>query len=236
MAEESVKTVAIVGLGISQVDFAIGQQNGQTWDEVWCINSAGGTYPCDKIFMLDPASRFFDSNDAGLQTESMVKLLRETEVPVYTCELDERIKNPIRYPVEEVCNVTKCAYMNTTVAFAVAYALYMKVKRIDLFGIDFSYKENLHFAEAGRACVEFWISKCMENGIEVGVSGRSTLLDNNMPATHKLYGFHRLEKPLVAVPHQGRYLVGPFEDINKKLEEQGLKINEDVVPPEPYRG
>ena len=107
--------------------------------------------------------------------------------------------------------------MNTTVAFAVAYALYMKVKRIDLFGIDFSYKENLHFAEAGRACVEFWISKCMENGIEVGVSGRSTLLDNNMPATHKL-------------------LVGPFEDINKKLEEQGLKINEDVVPPEPYRG
>ena len=37
------KRVAIVGLGISQVDFAIGLQNGRTWDEVWCINSAGAT-------------------------------------------------------------------------------------------------------------------------------------------------------------------------------------------------
>ena len=26
---------------MSQVDFAIGLQNGRTWDEVWCINSAG---------------------------------------------------------------------------------------------------------------------------------------------------------------------------------------------------
>ncbi len=217
MAEDNLKSVAIVGLGISQVDFAIGQQNGQTWDEVWCINSAGGTYPCDKIFMLDPASRFYDSNDAGHQTNSMVKVLQETEVPVYTCELDPRIKNPILYPVEQVCNYTSCAYMNNTVAYAIAYALYKKVERIDLFGIDFSYKENLHFAEAGRACVEFWISKCM-------------------PATNKLYGFHRLDKPLVAVPHEGKFIIGPFDEINKKLEEKGLKINEDVVPPEPYRG
>ncbi len=33
------KHIAIVGLGISQVDFAVGLQNGKTWDEVWTINS-----------------------------------------------------------------------------------------------------------------------------------------------------------------------------------------------------
>ena len=233
---DPVKSVAIVGLGISQVDFAIGQQNGQSWDEVWCINSAGGTYPCDKIFMLDPASRFFDSDDAGHQTNSMVKVLENTEVPIYTCEADPRIKNPVVFPVEEVCNFTKCAYMNNTVAYAIAYAMYIGVEKIDLFGIDFSYKENLHFAEAGRACVEFWISKCMSNGIIVGVSGRSTLLDSNMPGTHKLYGFHRLDKPLVAVPHEGKFLVGAYDEVNEKLNKLGLKINEEVVPPEPYRG
>ena len=37
------KRVAIVGLGISQVDFAIGLQNGREWDEIWCINSAAAT-------------------------------------------------------------------------------------------------------------------------------------------------------------------------------------------------
>jgi hypothetical protein len=230
------KSVAIIGLGVSQVDFAIGLENSSTWDEIWCINSAGLVYPADRIFALDPASRFFDSDDAGKQTNAMIKLMSESDVPIYTCEEDPRIKNPVRYPVEDVCNATKCAYMNTTVAFAIAYALYNKVGRIDLFGIDFSYKENMHFAEAGRACVEFWISKCMSEDIIVGISGRSTVLDSNVPATEKLYGFHRLDKPLVAVPHEGRFLIGPFDEINDQLEKIGLKINEDVVPPEPYKG
>jgi hypothetical protein len=230
------KSVAIIGLGVSQVDFAIGLENSSTWDEIWCINSAGLVYPADRIFALDPASRFFDSDDAGKQTNAMIKLMSESDVPIYTCEEDPRIKNPVRYPVEDVCNATKCAYMNTTVAFAIAYALYNKVGRVDLFGIDFSYKENMHFAEAGRACVEFWISKCMSEDIIVGISGRSTVLDSNVPATEKLYGFHRLDKPLVAVPHEGRFLIGPFDEINDQLEKIGLKINEDVVPPEPYKG
>ncbi|MEC8978081.1 MAG: hypothetical protein VYC40_04135 [Pseudomonadota bacterium] len=230
------KSIALVGLGISQVDFAIGLQNGRTWDEVWCINSAASTYPCDRIFMLDPASRFFDSNDAGKQTSVMCRVLEQTQTPVYTCELDPRINNPVLYPVEDVCNATKCAYLNNTVAYAIAYALYNKVGRLDLFGIDFSYKENMHFAEAGRACVEFWISKCMSEDILIGISGRSTVLDSNVPATEKLYGFHRLDKPLVAVPHEGRFIIGPYEDINKQLAKFGLKIDEDVVPPEPYKG
>jgi hypothetical protein len=230
------KSVAIIGLGVSQVDFAIGLENSSEWDEIWCINSAGLVYPADRIFALDPASRFFDSDDAGKQTNAMIKLMSESDVPIYTCEEDPRIKNPVRYPVEDVCNATKCAYMNTTVAFAIAYALYNKVGRVDLFGIDFSYKENMHFAEAGRACVEFWISKCMSEDIIVGISGRSTVLDSNVPATEKLYGFHRLDKPLVAVPHEGRFLIGPFDEINEQLEKIGLKINEDVVPPEPYKG
>jgi len=230
------KTVAIIGLGVSQVDFAIGLENSREWDEIWCINSAGLVYPADRIFALDPASRFFDSDDAGKQTNAMIKLMSESDVPIYTCEEDPRIRNPIRYPVEEVCNATKCAYMNTTVAFAIAYALYNKVGRIDLFGIDFSYKQNMHFAEAGRACVEFWISKCMSEDIIVGISGRSTVLDSNVPATEKLYGFHRLDKPLVAVPHEGRFIVGPYDEINQQLEQYGLKIDEEVVPPEPYKG
>ena len=230
------KTVAIIGLGVSQVDFAIGLENSREWDEIWCINSAGLVYPADRIFALDPASRFFDSNDAGKQTNAMKKLMATSDIPIYTSELDPRIKNAIRYPVEEVCNATKCAYMNTTVAFAIAFALYNKVGRIDLFGIDFSYKENMHFAEAGRACVEFWISKCMSEDILVGISGRSTVLDSNVPATEKLYGFHRLDKPLVAVPHEGKFIIGPYQDINKQLEQYGLKIDEDVIPPEPYKG
>ena len=45
----------------------------------------------DRMFMLDPASRFFDSNDAGKQTSAMTRILPEANYPVYTCELDERV-------------------------------------------------------------------------------------------------------------------------------------------------
>jgi hypothetical protein len=76
----------------------------------------------------------------------------------------------------------------------------------------------------------------MENDILVGMSGRSTVLDSNVPATEKLYGFHRLEKPLVAIPHEGKFIIGPYNEINERLKKVGLKINEDVAPPEPYKG
>ena len=63
------KKVAIIGLGASQIDYVIGKENSVEWDEVWVINSALSVFECDRVFMLDPASRFLDSEDAGNQTE-----------------------------------------------------------------------------------------------------------------------------------------------------------------------
>jgi hypothetical protein len=48
------------------------------------------------------------------------------------------------------------AYFNSTAAYAVAYAIHMGVKKISVFGMDFTYP-NAHDAEKGRACVEFWL-------------------------------------------------------------------------------
>jgi len=98
-------------------------------------------------------------------------------------------------------------YINNTVAYAVAFALWNKVEKIKMFGIDFSYKGNLHFAEAGRACVEFWLSKAMFNGIEVEVAHTSGLLDTAVPAEEKLYGYHRLEDPLVVITDEKGVLI-----------------------------
>jgi len=230
------KRVAIIGLGLSQVDYAIGLQNGRTWDETWTINSAAGAYRTDRMFMLDPASRFFDSNDAGRQTSVVTKVLAEAKHPIYTCELDSRVPKAVEFPLQEVCDATGCAYLNTTVAYTLAFAMWNKVAAVDLFGIDFSYSQNLHLAEAGRACVEFWIAKMMDANIIVGISTRSTILDMNVAATDRLYGYHRLKKPLVAIPHEGKFIIGPYEEINEQLAKKGLKINEDVAPPEPYKG
>ena len=78
---------------------------------------------------------------------------------------------------------------------------------IKMFGIDFSYKGNLHFAEAGRASVEFWLSKAMFNGIQVEVAATSYLLDTAVPADEKLYGYHRLDDPLVVITDEKGILI-----------------------------
>jgi hypothetical protein len=193
------KSVAIVGLGKSWHDYNLAKSHGVHFDEVWAINAVGSVIFHDRTFMMDPVSRFLDSDDAGGQTSGMTEVLLNDDKPIYTCELDDRCTNLIEFPINEILEEFNCCYINNTVAYAVAFALWSKVKTIKMFGIDFSYKNNLHFAESGRACVEFWLCKGMHLGVEIEVAKSSALLDTNVIAEEKLYGYHRLDDPLVAM-------------------------------------
>ena len=108
---ESLKgqNVAIIGLGASQIDYVIGVENSKTWDEVWGINSALSVFDVDRVFMMDPASRFLDTDDAGNQTDVMRRVLPTYNKPIYTCELDERVPALVEYPLEEVIESQRCA-------------------------------------------------------------------------------------------------------------------------------
>ena len=191
------KTVAIVGMGKSWFDYNLAKSHGVHFDEVWAINAVADVIYHDRVFMMDPPSRFLDTDDAGGQTDSMIKVLKEHKGPIYTCELDDRCPGLVEFPIKEVVSDTNCFYLNNTVAYAVAFAYWNDVAVINLFGVDFSYKGNLHFAEAGRACVEFWLAKAIEKGIQIEVASTSGLLDTNIPAEQKLYGYHRLADPFV---------------------------------------
>tara|TARA_R110000824_G_scaffold72879_3_gene185654 strand:- start:488 stop:1246 length:759 start_codon:yes stop_codon:yes gene_type:complete len=230
------KHIALIGLGTSQIDYVIARENSVSWDETWGCGSSAAAFRLDRLFMMDPASRFFDTEDAGKQTEIMREILPELKIPVYSCELDDRVPSIVEYPVNEVVAATRCAYMNNTVAYAIAFAYWRKVARIDLFGIDFSYKGNLHFAEAGRACVEFWLSKCIEAGIKVGVSPRSSLLDSDVPMHERLYGYHRLEDPKVAVPDGDEWFVCQKSEMETLIERGETTIQSVPTPPEPFKG
>ena len=53
--------VAIVGLGSTQGAFTSSVANGKYFDEVWAINSMMVPIKHDRVFMMDPASRFLDT-------------------------------------------------------------------------------------------------------------------------------------------------------------------------------
>ena len=217
------KNIAIVAMGESQLDFHLSLIHSNKYDEVWSINCMGAIVKSDRVFMLDPPSRFLDTDDAGTQTGIMREWLPNTDTPIYTCTLDHRVPSSILYPLEEVVRATDCAYLNNTVPFAFAYAIYQQVGCINLFGIDFSYKGNLHFAEAGRACCEFWLAKCIERGIEVKVGARSGLLDTNVPIEERVYGYHRLDDPDVMVLDNGEFKQVKLSEYNNRIYQENLK-------------
>jgi len=235
------KNIAIVAMGESQLDFHLSLIHSKVYDEVWGINCMGAITKCDRVFMLDPVSRFMDTDDAGTQTDIMRRWLPVADCPIYTCELDERCPSAVVYPLEEIVRYADCAYLNNTVPYAFAFALYNEVDTINLFGIDFSYKGNLHFAESGKACCEFWLSKCIERGITVKVGARSGLLDTDVPIESRVYGYHRLEDPDIMVLDDTKtYHQMKLSKYKKLLHEEQLKNITEIrtvidAPPEAKR-
>lgn len=205
------KHIAIVGLGGSFSEFVLARINSLKFDEVWGINSIGAILHVDRTFMMDPASRFLDDIKAGTQTGVGKEHLLHTpkKGPIYSCVLDERVPEIELFPLEEVVADLQFCYFNNTVAYAVAFAIYSKVAKISFYGIDFSYRQNINFAEAGRACVEFWCAIAVTKGIQVEVARTSGLLDTNVPEDEKLYGYHRLDDPLVQKFDNGGLVIAP---------------------------
>jgi len=204
---KKIKSVAIVGLGNSFSEYILAKIRSEKFDEVWAINSMSAVIYHDKCFMMDPPSRFLDTPNAGKQTNIMADRLRQKiNVPIFSCTLDKRCPDVVEFPLQEVLQKTGYAYLNNTVAYSFAYAISQKVTDLHLYGIDFTHKA-INFAEAGRACCEFWLAIAISKGIKVNIAHSSSLLDMNVPEDQKLYGYHRLDDPLVSSATNGSMLI-----------------------------
>ena len=201
------KNIAIVGLGNSFSEYILAKIRSEKFDEVWAINSMSGVIYHDKCFMMDPPSRFLDTPNAGKQTNIMAdRLKQKINIPIFSCTLDKRCPDVVEFPLQEVLQKTGYAYLNNTVAYAFAYAIAQEVSDLHLYGIDFTHK-SINFAEAGRACCEFWLAIAITKGIKIHVARNSSLLDMNVPDDQKLYGYHRLDDPIVSSIDNGQLLV-----------------------------
>jgi hypothetical protein len=237
------KKIAIVAMGKSQLDYHLSISHSKEYDEVWAINSMCAVVKADRVFMMDPASRFFDTNDPGPQTKVMRKILPQIKCPVYSCELDKRAPSIELYPLDKIIDSLGCGYLNNTIAYAIAFAALNNVGKLSMYGADFSYTTNVHFGEMGRACCEFWLAKCMGMGIEVSVAATSSMLDTNVPEREKLYGYHRLEDPLVVYLKDGDLKTTEFSNIeiddekpvgvSGRQDHMRVRKTNGLTPPEP---
>lgn len=191
--------VAIIGLGPSCAAFfeltrRLGGASAYC-DEVWGINAIGDVLRCDRIFHMDDlmVQEARAKDRPGSNIAAMVRWLKTHPGPVYTSIVRGGYPGLVAFPLEEVLNAGHdsnggAPYFNSTAAYAVAFAIHIGVKRISLFGLDYTLP-NSHKAEQGRACVEFWLGIAAARGIELTVPDQTSLLDACAPEAERLYGY-----------------------------------------------
>jgi len=188
------KHVAILGLGgsVEQYLDIVKRQGGRHkfCDETWCINALGDVFACDLIFHMDDvriqeirAAAAPESNIAA-----MLEWIKHSTVPVITSRAHDDYPALIEFPLEDVLNHLGHDYFNSTAAYAIAFAIHVGVTDISVFGMDFTYA-NVHHAEKGRACVEFWLGQAHARGIKINMPKTTTLLDSNCERADRLYGY-----------------------------------------------
>lgn len=192
------KHIAILGLGPSLDQYLeLTKRAGgrhRFCDETWAINALGDVFACDLIFHMDDvriqeirAKAAPESNIAA-----MVQWLKTSPVPVVTSRKHPGYPALVEFPLEDVLNHLGHDYFNNTAAYAVAFAIHAGAAKISLFGMDYTYP-NVHDAEKGRACVEFWLGQAHARGLQISLPKSTTLMDSMYPQASRLYGYDTLD-------------------------------------------
>ena len=188
------KHVVILGLGpsLNQYVDIVKRMGGRRKlaDEVWAINALGDIVQCDRIFHMDDVRIQQVRADAAPNSNiaAMLEWMRTCTTPIMTSTPHEDYPSAEAFPLEDVLNATGYGYLNNTAAYAVAYAVYIGVEKITLFGVDFTYP-NAHDAEKGRGCVEFWLGYAAARGIKLSMPVTTSLMDAVAPMEERLYGY-----------------------------------------------
>src|SRR5688572_9237996 len=127
--------VAIVGLGPTADDFldTIKRAGGRRafCDEVWGINQIGDVFACDRVFHMDDV-RIQEVRAAARPDSNIAKMLRWLKTykgPVITSRSHPDYPCLVEFPLEQLINKLGYSYLNSTAAYAVAYAVLIGVKK-----------------------------------------------------------------------------------------------------------
>jgi hypothetical protein len=195
------KTIAIVAMGKSSAAFvAHASSKGgihQLADYVVAINAMAGVIQHDLLIAMDDLrvqEERVRAAEAGETApapalQGTMKFLQTYERPWMTSRAwPEKYPHAKELPIQEILQDLQTAYMNNTVAWALAWAICHKPAAIQVWGADFSYPDR-HGAEAGRGSVEFLMGIAHARDITLQLPAETSLLDSNVPDEHKPYGY-----------------------------------------------
>jgi hypothetical protein len=150
-------------------------------EELWGLNSVYMDRPdIDRLFIMH------DIRDTLLlEDHNLINQCNELGFPVVTTGTYTTLTNNVPYPVEEVIDHFRVNYVQNSVCWMLALAIYLEVKEIHMYGADYVFGVDLN----EKACTEFWMGMAMGRGIHIYTPKETALL---RPPEFKqtLYGYH----------------------------------------------
>jgi hypothetical protein len=187
------EAVTILGLGESAHDWV--NFTHETFDrppdhQIWTINAGVGLFYHDMCFDMHTEEylALVNHEPANRRREWMKKHDR----PIVMAKAVADIPTSFTYPLKHVSGMLNSTYFLTGPAYIFAFALACGVKRMRIYGMDFTNDEGDY--HPGRACAEFWLGQAVGRGVKVEITSNTDLLGARERKKGTLYGFH---EPLV---------------------------------------
>ena len=166
------KKLALVGAGSETRDAAPWQDLSV---DIWLMNEYA-TSPWVKRY-----SAVLQMHKPEIYTAANIKDPRHWEwlqqargIPIYMEDVDPRVPDSVRYPLEEALALTGHRYFSSTICYALALAKLQGYEQIDLYGIEMAASEYLYQAE----CYRFWVGYLIGAGVKVNLhSGQKLFQD-----------------------------------------------------------
>lgn len=166
------QSVALVGLGASRMmltEEMCGTKLETHFDETWTVNFGGKIYCHDKLWVMD------DIRGQAKAMPAYGRFLQNHDKPIIVSTAYPEFPMAVEFPIKEVVEKLGDDFLNSTVAYAIAWAMVTGVKELTLYGCDFHYP-NVTRREEGGQCAAYLLGLARHFGMKFRVPQNTTLL------------------------------------------------------------
>lgn len=219
--------VVILGMGLTAKDYTQFAYKYSPWDEegteVWTLNAGAWTFHHDLAWNMHDLEEL-----DRIEKRQFVKRYQKLRTPLVTVRHIPELPNSLEFPIAQVIEQFDDSYFANGVSYMIVGALLCGVKRIQLWGCDYSYPGKDAY-EAGRANVEYWLGVAKHKfRVEIGIPNSSQLMDMCYRGAQgrgaigygKVYGYFD-RQPLFGLDGDGLKVSGfapTFEEVEREIE------------------
>lgn len=173
-------TLKIAICGTSQTTRHLAPYDDESW-EIWTL---GANYK-----HAPRISRHFEMHDFGEGSQRWSPeyraWLKDCPVPIYIQAETEHCPSGQVFPIREICAFFQTDYFTCSIAYQIAFALYLKADEIGCYGIDLAQTAEYAWQ---RPSVEYWIGLARGMGVKVDIPPTSDILKTAQMYAYETHG------------------------------------------------